>query len=261
MLEIQKNIIYQNLNRLFYNLKISNCFWDTFGESVIGPAHKKNGIPNQDYWMAKQFWWGNVVVVSDGLGSKSHSDIGSKAACLSVIETAGTFYKNQNANINDILRFIHANWLIKIAPLSASDCSATCLFVIQMNGKLILGRLGDGLIAVNSKIDKNCFILSDNKQDSFSNMTNCLTSNFNINCWETILVNDENYNAVILCTDGIADDLEPECETEFAKSIYFKYKDFNSKKRKKDLQILLNDWPTPKHSDDKTIACLYKKGN
>ena len=65
--------------------------WNSWGASVIGPLHVKAGIPNQDSWMARRYKWGNVVVVSDGLGSKAHSDHGSKAACLAVFEAAKSY--------------------------------------------------------------------------------------------------------------------------------------------------------------------------
>ena len=80
----------------------------------IGPLHVKTGIPNQDSWMARRYKWGNVVVVSDGLGSKAYSDHGSKAACLAVFEAAQSYQNTPDANIVDILRLIHANWLVKI---------------------------------------------------------------------------------------------------------------------------------------------------
>ena len=33
-----------------------------------------------------------------------------------------------------------------------------------------------------------------------------------------------------------------------------------SEERKRDLKRWLSEWPVPAHSDDKTIACLFKKG-
>uniref|UniRef100_UPI003F58B1CC protein phosphatase 2C domain-containing protein n=1 Tax=Vibrio cholerae TaxID=666 RepID=UPI003F58B1CC len=111
-------------------------------------------------------------------GSKAHSDHGSKAACLAVFEAAKSYQNTPDANIVDILRLIHANWLVKIAPYSSTDCSATCLFAIQIEGIITLGRLGDGMIAALGETGENHLILSDNKQDSFSNYTNSLQQEF-----------------------------------------------------------------------------------
>ncbi len=249
-----------NIVRFFINNFSEKKKWDYFGETIIGPLHVKAGIPNQDSWMARQYKWGNIVVVSDGLGSKAHSDHGSKAACLAVFDAAKIFQKNPDANIVDILRLIHANWLVKIAPYSSSDCSATCLFAIQIEGVITLGRLGDGMIAALGETDGNHLILSDNKQDSFSNYTNSLQKDFRPELWETARVESTTCNAVVLCTDGISDDLLPEKQINFAQELYSTYTNLKQKERRKDIKRWLNEWPVPGHSDDKTIVCLFKKG-
>lgn len=239
---------------------MSDSIWNSWGASMIGPLHIKNGLPNQDSWLARKYKRGNVVVVSDGLGSKPHSDHGSKAACLAVLEAAKSYQSNQQANIADILRLIHANWLVKVAPLSPSDCSATCLFAIHIGGKITLGRIGDGMIAVCGESAKDNLILSDNKADSFSNYTYSLHHEFRPDQWETTTVECSRCKAIVLCTDGISDDLLPEKQMFFAQELYSSYMDLAPAKRKMDLRRWLNDWPVPRHSDDKTIACLFKRG-
>lgn len=234
--------------------------WSSWGASAVGPLHVKAGIPNQDFWMASQYKWGNVVVVSDGLGSKPHSDRGSKAACLAVFEAAKSYQKSPDADIVDLLRLIHANWLEKIVPYSSTDCSATCLFAIRIEENISLGRLGDGMIAAFEKAGKNNFILSDNKQDSFSNYTNSLQQEFKLDQWETVTIKSAECSAVVLCTDGISDDLLPEKQMIFAEELYSTYAELESEERKRDLKRWLNEWPVPGHSDDKTVACLFKKG-
>ena len=234
-------------------------FWSSWGASVIGPSHLKASVPNQDAWMARRFDWGNVVVVSDGLGSKAHSDIGSKAVCLAVIEAAKFYENSPAANYVDILRHIQDSWLVKIAPFAAKECATTCLFAIQIRGIITVGRLGDGMIAACGDREENCFILSDNKQDSFSNFTNSLQQEFKPSQWEIVTVKSSDCNAVVLSTDGISDDILPEKQMTFAQEIYSTYSDWEPNEIKQDLELWLNDWPVPKHSDDKTIACLFKK--
>ena len=238
---------------------MNNYTWSRWGASVIGPLHIKKGIPNQDFWMARQYKWGNVLVVSDGLGSKPHSDHGSKAACQAVLEAAKCFQNNQDANLVDILRLIHASWLVKVAPFSPSDCSATCLFAIQIKGKITLGRLGDGMVAVHGESEKDCLILSDDKRDSFSNFTNSLHQDFKSGQWETYTIESRKCKAIVLCTDGISDDLLPERELDFVKEFAYEYSNIHPLKRNYQLKNMLSNWPVPGHSDDKTIACLLKK--
>lgn len=234
--------------------------WSSWGASAIGPLHVKAGIPNQDSWMARRYKWGNVVVVSDGLGSKAHSDHGSKAACLAVFDAAKSFQNTPDANIVDILRLIHANWLVKITPYTPAECSSTCLFAIQLEAVITLGRLGDGMIALLGEAEENCLILNDNKQDSFSNYTNSLQQEFKADQWETATFESSECKAVVLCTDGIYDDLLPEKQLIFAQELYSTYTHMESEERKKDITRWLHKWPVPGHSDDKTIACLFKKG-
>lgn len=234
--------------------------WNSWGASVIGPLHVKAGIPNQDYWMARSYKWGNVVVVSDGLGSKIHSDFGSKAACLAVLEAAKSYQNTPNADIVDILRLIHANWLVKITPYPSTECSATCLFAMHIGEIITLGRLGDGMIATFGTTGENHLIFSDNKQDSFSNYTNSLQQEFKPDQWETATIESETCNAVVLCTDGISDDLLPEKQMAFVQELYSTYAYLGAEERKRDLTRWLNEWPVPGHTDDKTIACLFKKG-
>jgi len=234
--------------------------WESCGASVIGPLHVKIGLPNQDSWMTRQYKWGNVVVVSDGLGSKAHSDHGSKAACLAVFEAAKSYQKNPSANIVDILRLIHANWLANIAPYPVSDCSATCLFAIQIESVITLGRLGDGMVAVLGGDGEANIILSDNKEDSFSNFTNCLQQCFKPAHWETVVIECSKCNALVLCTDGISDDLLPERDVDFMKELVDSYSFLAPPTRSFQLKKMMREWPVPCHSDDKTIAWLFKRG-
>ena len=65
--------------------------------------------------------------------------------------------------------------------------------------------------------------------------------------------------AVVICTDGISDDLLPDKQMIFAQELNSTYADLGSEDRNRDLKRWLKEWPVPGHSDDKTIACLYKK--
>lgn len=231
--------------------------------SVAGPLHVKNGIPNQDCCVAKRCKWGNVVAVSDGLGSKIHSDRGSKEACKAVFEAARCYSNRDMGNFDsqtiDILQAIHANWLIKIAPLSPYDCSATCLFAFLYREEIMLGRLGDGMIVALGKSDKDNLILSENKQDSFSNCTECLQEEFMPDKWEVKIINSNEYDAILLCTDGISDDLVPEKTIAFSQELHRAYVNMSPRRVTRDIKRWLNAWPTPGHSDDKTIACLFRR--
>lgn len=233
--------------------------WRTWGASRIGPGHLRLGLPNQDAWLAQQFNWGEVVVVSDGLGSRPKSDLGARAACYAVVEAARLYHNCARAPVQELLRLIHALWLLKIGPHAANDCCATCLFVIRRKGQCLLGQLGDGMIAVCGDNSEQSILLQADKQDSFANLTHSLGAAFNPEHWQTGSISTEQCQAVVLCTDGIADDLLPSKQSQFARELVTVYGSKSPRQIKQDLDNWLKHWPVPGHSDDKTIACLYHK--
>ncbi|MDR0507537.1 MAG: protein phosphatase 2C domain-containing protein [Dysgonamonadaceae bacterium] len=231
-----------------------NPVWDSWGCTVRGPAHQKQGIPNQDALRIRRYSWGNVIAVSDGLGSKRHADIGSQAACFAVTEAARSFATHHEALIERLPQLIHALWLIRIAPYKAHECGATCLFAIYLKERMILGRLGDGLITSLAAVGEESCIITDEKEESFSNMTRCLGETFRSDEWELRELSSERYTGIMLCTDGISDDLLPE------RRLYFSQQVFKNGKNITELRRTLVKWPVPGHTDDKTIACLVKVG-
>ena len=59
--------------------------WRHFGISVRGPGHVRACLPNQDAFHVDSYKWGDVAVVSDGVGSCPTSEHGSSAACRAVV--------------------------------------------------------------------------------------------------------------------------------------------------------------------------------
>ena len=242
-----------------------NSQWITWGVTTIGPLHIKSGLPNQDAWLSRKYKWGEIIVVSDGVGSRARSDIGSEAVCKSVVQASKFLFKSkkikiENIQIEDFLRLIHSIWLVNIYPYSPQECSATCLFTIRNEDKLLLGQLGDGLIIATST-DSNTKMLNDMKEDSFSNVTYSVGSDFHFEQWKHAILDANKYDSIILCTDGISDDLIPGSEDAFAKGLYEEYGNCKPRKRYYEILRWLKNWPTPKHTDDKTIACLNKVSN
>ena len=76
--------------------------------------------------------------------------------------------------------------------------------------------------------------------------------------WRTVTVPESHYCAFVLCTDGIADDLEPGAVKEFAWGVFSHYRKYSRQHRGREMRRWLRAWPVPGHSDDKTIACIYR---
>lgn len=229
-------------------------YWKSFGTSVRGPGHVRSGTPNQDSFLTLRRRWGDVVVVSDGVGSHKTSEYGSRAACLSVYYAAQEW---KDTNTDTLISSIQSNWLSFIRPFDPQKSAATCLFAIRRNTDIILGMLGDGLISVLRR-DGSYFEIIENKDVCFSNQTSALSEKTQIDSWHLIKIDPNVCNAILLCTDGVADDLLPNKRIDFIRHIYEQSKKYSICKIYRELKSMLENWPVPKHSDDKTIACLFR---
>jgi len=236
--------------------------WKSFGASVRGPAHIASGTPNQDSWASFHHVCLDGIVVSDGVGSKPFSNFGSDAACLAVGCAAQACHINADmfqAKINRDILFerIQRHWLSIISPLEPRDCSATCLFAFRFGDGLIhLGMLGDGLVAA-LKSDSSVVSLTEDKGHGFSNVTTALSSNVSPKEWRYFSLLEKECIAVLLCTDGVADDLDN--VDDFVSGFIEAHCSIAEISANRRTRVMLEKWPTPKHSDDKTIACLCRE--
>lgn len=231
--------------------------WKSFGASVRGPWHIATGKPNQDAWRSFHNVWSDGIVSSDGLGSKPLSNLGSDAACLAVACAAKACRGRYGIDYEFLFDQIKTNWLSLILPLEPRDCAATCMFALRLgDGVIRLGMLGDGLAAA-VKIDGSIVSLSDDKSQGFSNITVALSPNVMAKDWRHLSVPEEECIAVLLCTDGVADDLDN--VEGFVKGFIDAHRDLAAVSASRHIREMLENWPTPKHSDDKTIACLLRE--
>lgn len=231
--------------------------WKSFGASVRGPGHVATGKPNQDAWSSFHHAWGDGLVISDGLGSKQFSDFGSAAVCRAVACAANACRDKIEIDHGFISNRIKNNWLSLITPLEPRDCAATCLFVFRLgDGVIHLGMLGDGLVAA-VKANGTIVQLSEDKSQGFSNITVALSPNTSEKDWRYLSLPEEECAAVLLCTDGVADDLDN--VDGFVKGFIEAHRSLAAVSANRHVREMLENWPTPKHSDDKTIACLCRE--
>jgi len=231
--------------------------WRSFGASVIGPSHVSAMKPNQDAWLRFHHSWGDGIAVSDGLGSKLLSNIGSELACQSVFSAARRTAcdKTNGRNLN-LVTDIVAQWLSMTIPLDSKEAAATCLFAVRLNdGVVRVGILGDGC-AVAVKNDGGLLVLAEDKKKSFSNITIALSTDTRDRHWILSEIPELECRAVVLCTDGVSDDIE---DLEgFMHGLVASNQGLSSVTASRRLFKMIEGWPVPKHSDDKTIACLFQ---
>lgn len=225
-------------------------YWSGWGVSQIGPAHLRNETPNQDSYLVKTFQWGIIGIVCDGLGSKKYSHIGSKALVLAVAEASDKFdFGITNTEQFEIL--IKSLWEKNIYPYSCDDCATTLLFAIIKHNTIYTGRVGDGMICI---LGENNIIIEENK-NCFTNYTTPFGKDETIQ-WQ--IFNLKNVESLILCSDGISEDIQKEKSFDFCEKYVLKYKNQKKRKREKEIKEWLKEWPVKGHSDDKTIVALVK---
>ncbi|PHV63839.1 protein phosphatase 2C domain-containing protein [Cyanobacterium aponinum] len=233
--------------------------YETFGTSVIGPFHQQKNRLNEDAWGRINNNSGVGIVVSDGMGSKSNARMGAKMAYLAVKQSLLAWVKAPSASPSLLLRLIHIHWELNILPALKEDSVATCLFAVVIpNGQLIMAQLGDG-IAILRENNGQLIILSE-KNKTFGNQTTGLGVAKSTQEWSFFTVpNFPPNSAVLLATDGIADDLKSDTLGDFVQFILDDFGTLAPQKRWRSLTKELKNWPTPKHLDDKTLAVLWHR--
>lgn len=224
--------------------------------SVIGPRNLREKKLNQDAVMHR-FWKNNwCIAVCDGMGSKPLSHIGSSLACQSVYEVL----KHCDFSLaeKEVAKKIYIYWLklLKDKNILPTDAATTCLFAWgNRQGNVRLFQLGDGAIYYQSESFGHVGVKSD---DLFSNQTNALGYSKKWDDWsyKEIDLTDPNHG-IILMTDGISEDLLN--EQLFTSMLIQKATLHSVRRLKKYIQHELIHWPTPQHSDDKSIGIVFWK--
>ncbi len=236
---------------------MSGKYLGCFGHSEIGPSHITNNVNNQDAWCIEYFDWGNVIVVSDGVGSKSQSEFGSLAVCQAAIKLAHFWYENKNYQANILLEKFHKYWIAALEGRDPNQCCCTSLWVIHCHGLIFMAQLGDGLLSFISPQDEVGFLIDDFNEESFSNQTYALQEKHYENQWKWNLSSEQDFTSFLLMTDGISDDLLEEQKVSFVKGVVERYSTMAKEKAIEEIKVWLNSWPVPNHQDDKTIACIF----
>lgn len=222
-----------------------------------GVSLKGNHAVNQDSYSARKVRGGYVVAVSDGLGSRPHSQAGSAAFCEVACLTADEFSCAIDDDEN-FLRIIHERWLNTLTKnnLSVEDCNATALIAVVGAKNIWAFRLGDGFICIAT--DDKVVTLFDDKENAFINETECLRKEFDLGSWERRRVSCKNFLGLIAATDGITFKLNEEILGDFVKDFCANYSALELGEILADLKSWL---PTLFGVDDKTLAFLLKEAS
>ena len=172
--------------------------------SDIGSNHRALFMPNQDSVDFTINGEDFVLAVSDGVGSCSKAELGSKEAVASCVRVF-TLIKNRIIEFesDNVVDALINEWRVALKHENLDDCCATLKAIFKIGQVMKVVSVGDGFIAVSSD---GLNLLSPTEETAFSNETSCLcskieprdfwTSNFNLDTHKPY--------AALCCTDGVA---------------------------------------------------------
>lgn len=217
--------------------------------SVIGPGHLLNGQPNQDSVLVKRVPSGWLAVVCDGMGSKPHSDVGSRQACRAAFDVIKTV--DFSIESKPLIKRVYQKWLNSLGDIKASEAVTTCLIAwVSESGELRAFQLGDGLILTPQKTTEKL------DTNDFGNLTTGLGKSKQFSDWQVTQQQLSVGDVIALLTDGISEDLNQGMELDFANSIVESTNGKSIRQAKAWLKNEFRNWGTPNHTDDKTLALL-----
>ena len=231
--------------------------WHLFGASVRGPGHIRSGLPNQDAWLGRASRASALVVVCDGLGSRSHAAAGARAGCRAVADAVRFFEAVPDAPPDLLQRMIHALWNLRVSPLGREHCATTCLFAVALaDGRLLIAQLGDGIVVLQ-RVSGGHLTLQASRE-RFANETTALGVATSLAAWQVhVEAPAAPGSAVLLATDGISEDLDDARLAALVDHLRAEYGPLPPAVRWRRLTRALHAWPTPRHGDDKTLALLW----
>ena len=220
--------------------------------SVKGASHIAARKPNQDCGKAGIVGGAYFVAVSDGVGSHKHSRIGSHLVCHYVKKAAQRIAKGKLDNkgigefIFEKMHHLHLPKFIK------TKMAATCLYAIYFSNKLYIGQCGDGLVLAR-KGDKIRALKKG--EDEFVNVVDALNPIASRANWKYASneISTEDTIQILLCTDGISEDIDPEAYSRFLDTFVENSAGPDGVKK---LIHILQHWPVPGSTDDKTVGLL-----
>jgi len=229
----------------------------SFGASVRGPLHRKEGRPNEDAWLHATGAFGVLAVVCDGLGSKPNARIGSQAACQAVREAVLRWARVDDAPVSYLAHLVEVLWRLRVHPLEPSSAATTCLLALaSKTGGWVLGGVGDGLAIARTGGELRMVV--GGRAEGFSNETTGLGASRGPSAWNLVqLAPTEEDRMAVLATDGVSDDLVPERLDGFFDWLAGTFQGSSPAERWRVLSAELRAWPTPGHLDDKTLAVLH----
>ena len=220
--------------------------------SCIGKNHIASGLPNQDAYWTSHYPYGDIIVVADGVGSEKHSEYASQAV-VKAVDSVFSQIAQETLAVEDLVDSLCFQFRQYLNELYDGTPSTTCVFCVNLFSKgLFIGQIGDGICC--GYINGEQFVFQ-HKDASFANIVNPLTPGCPPDRWSLMHFSNIQEVEVLLATDGVADDILPGRESEFAHYMVDLVE--KAEKRLDALNDILQNWETPQSNDDKTIGLYH----
>jgi hypothetical protein len=248
----------------FDRFETASRVYELNGISVKGTRNKKEKNINQDAFLIKVKQNVAFIVVADGLGSCKNSGEGARlaVACLEEwIEKDLSTYSPSDEMITILNHKLVDRWKLKITKGNFKDYDTTLLYAIVVNNSLIVGGIGDGMIICQMNNHLEEFSLTKNE---FTNTTVSIASKNAKDFMKGKMMKLQNENlplTIIVTTDGISEDLNPNNKALLPKYLYNQLRDTDIIAVQEEIEKWVTDWKTENHTDDRTFCMLniYRK--
>ena len=221
------------------------------GISIMGSYHDVN----QDSYLCKPYKDGYIMVVSDGMGSKSLSHFGSKCICESVYDVVSNYTFDLDViSFKDIIYVCYDEWKKRLSDYEIKQCYATLLVAVIRKNKISAARLGDGFLAVYTDGKVTC--LYDKKENYFANETDCLKEELDREKVEIVEIEYSEFQGAVSCTDGVEiGTMQEDDISNFTREFVDEYSNQYRDEVIAEIETWLKDWPG---MDDKTLAFVME---
>jgi hypothetical protein len=143
------------------------AMWKFLSKSQTGTSHCETGTPCQDSLGIKAIEINGktclIFACSDGAGSASHSDIGSRRACDEFLSIAIDYLQSTQCNLNNLGQAEVKVWINSIsatlcemaseAKIPSRQFACTLLAGIVSEDDSVFLQLGDGAIVVSDALE------------------------------------------------------------------------------------------------------------
>ncbi len=223
----------------------------------IGTEHFKCSIPNQDSIQFKKNEDGSLyLAVADGVSSSKNSKEGSKVAVDTVKELLDSIRNGELeiCDIDTIRKYVVKQWKSKFVS-DWNEYATTLNFILVVNNDVLVGQIGDGLIALN--IDEQEYLYAEN--DTFYSSETFALSEVVLK--KTFVIDKYTYKdsvSAIMASDGIGKEIEAGSQQDLLDYLVRLIRQGELKVNRE-----LNTWIDileKKNGDDKSLGILVLEG-